>query len=607
MKFLRLVVAGSIAALVLLLANFMRSDDAPPAAAARPAQAEVIVIRDVRVFDGEKVWPKATVRIRDGLVESIGAQATLPEGAQVIEGAGRTLLPGLIDSHVHVWGAARRDALRFGVTTEMDMFTDHHQLPAARTERARLEATEQADLWSAGTLATAPGGHGTEYGMVIPTLTGPGQASAWVAARKLEGSDYIKIVREDLHVFTGKAEMPTLDAATAAALIGAAREQGLKAVVHVTAIEPARESLRDGADGLVHLFQDAPADARFVALAREKKAFIVPTLVVIAGFAGEDNSIVGDPRVAPFLTSGQRQGLASRMKLGHANPAMIANARESVRRLHAAGVVLLAGSDAPNPNTTHGASLHDELAQLVAAGLSPVESLKAATSLPARTFGLADRGRIAPGLRADLVLVDGDPTRDIETTRAIVTVWKNGRAIERSPVATGKAPAAATGLVSDFAEGSVSANRGMQWVPTTDRIMGGKSTVRLHGIAGGATSASGAMQVSGEIIARAQWPWAGAMLTGTQPMQAVDASAWKELVFQARGDGRQYTVMLFSGVAQQAVPSMVGIRPGSQWQEIRLPLRAFPGADLGHVRAIAITAGMPAGKFRIDIDSVEIR
>jgi hypothetical protein len=444
--------------------------------------------------------------------------------------------------------------------------------------------------------------------MEIPTLTGPGQASAWVAARKLEGSDYIKIVREDLHVFTGKPDMPSLDAATAAALVRAAHDQGLKAVVHATAIEPARESLRDGADGLVHLFQDAPADASFVALAREKKAFIVATLVVTAGFAGEDNSIVSDPRISPFLSSEQKQGLTARMKIGRANPAMIANARESVRRLHAAGVMLLAGTDAPNPNTAHGASLHDELAQLVAAGLSPVESLKAATSLPARAFGLAERGRIAPGLRADLVLVEGDPTRDIEATRAIVTVWKNGHAMERSPAATGKAPPpAAAGRVSDFGGASVSANHGMQWLPTADGVMGGKSVVRLQGISDGATPASGAMQVSGEIMAGAQWPWAGAMLTGAQPMQAINANAWKELVFQARGDGREYTVMLFSGVAQQAVPSMVGIQPGGQWQQIRLPLSGFVGSDLSHLRAIAITAGLPAGKFRIDIDSVEIR
>ena len=92
---------------------------------------------------------------------------------------------------------------------------------------------------------------------------------------------------------------------------------------------------------------------------------------------------------------------------------------------------ILAGTDAPNPGTAHGASIHRELELLVRAGLSPLEALRAATSVPARAFALHDRGRIAPGLRADLVLVDGDPTRDILATRNIVAIWKLGRIVDR--------------------------------------------------------------------------------------------------------------------------------------------------------------------------------
>jgi imidazolonepropionase-like amidohydrolase len=102
-----------------------------------------------------------------------------------------------------------------------------------------------------------------------------------------------------------------------------------------------------------------------------------------------------------------------------------------VARLRQAQVPVLAGSDAPNPGTAHGISLHRELELLVRAGLSPLEALRAATSTPARAFHLSDRGRIAVGLRADLVLVDGDPTTDILATRAIRTVWKLGRAVDR--------------------------------------------------------------------------------------------------------------------------------------------------------------------------------
>ena len=198
------------------------------------------MIRDVRLFDGERFHARMSVQVRDGQVQAVAERLDVPAGMAVVEGAGRTLLPGLIDAHVHTWGDARRDALRFGVTTMLDMFSDPAALPAARAERVSLAPTDRADLWSAGTLATAPGGHGTQYGMAIPTLAAPGDAEAWVQARQAEGSDYIKIVREDLHVYRDGAALPTLDEATAAALIQAARQRGLRAVVHASAQEAAR-------------------------------------------------------------------------------------------------------------------------------------------------------------------------------------------------------------------------------------------------------------------------------------------------------------------------------------------------------------------------------
>jgi imidazolonepropionase-like amidohydrolase len=102
-------------------------------------------------------------------------------------------------------------------------------------------------------------------------------------------------------------------------------------------------------------------------------------------------------------------------------------ALRSVRMLHANGTMIIAGTDSPNPGTTAGASMHRELELLVAAGLSRIEALQAATANGAAAFGLSDRGRIKPGLRADLLLVAGNPTVSITDTRKIVAVWKSGR------------------------------------------------------------------------------------------------------------------------------------------------------------------------------------
>lgn len=398
---------------------------------ATTSPAPAFAIRGVRLFDGERVVRRATVIVRDGRIAAVGKRVAIPDGLPVVDGAGKTLLPGLIDAHVHTFGDARRDALRFGVTTELDMFSAWPLLAEAKRQRESLAPTAQADLWSAGTLATAPSGHGTQFGLPVPTLTAAEEAQPWVDARIEEGSDWIKIVREDFSVYSSERLLPTLDAATAAAVVRAAHARDKLAVVHVSAREAAREALRDGADGLVHVFQDEPADAALVRLAARRGIFVIPTLAVIAGIAGEDEGVSEDPRLAPWLSSGQRQTLAARFP-GESRATHYRNARESVRRLHAAGVTILAGTDAPNPATAHGASIHDELVRLVAAGLGPRQALSAATAKPADAFALEDRGRIAPGLRADLLLVEGDPTRDIRATRAIVGIWKNGHRVERT-------------------------------------------------------------------------------------------------------------------------------------------------------------------------------
>src|SRR5690606_33959340 len=103
------------------------------------------------------------VLVRDGRIVAMSADVPAPGGAVVIDGTGRTLLPGLIDSHTHTFGEALSEALMFGVTTTLDMFTDAALARSARAQQEAGGATMRADLFSAGVLVTAPGGHGTEY------------------------------------------------------------------------------------------------------------------------------------------------------------------------------------------------------------------------------------------------------------------------------------------------------------------------------------------------------------------------------------------------------------------------------------------------------------
>jgi imidazolonepropionase-like amidohydrolase len=252
-------------------------------AAGAPSTADAggsVRIVCTRVFDGSKVLARANVTVANGRIARVEDGCAQAKGAGVVDGRGKTLLPGLIDAHVHVWGDARRDALRFGVTTELDQFSDWHALAQARRQRVSLAKTDQADLWSAGTLATAPGGHGTEYGMTIPTLTQPGEAQAFVDARLKEGSDWIKIVRDDGTAYSPTFHMPTLSAETVEAMISAAHARHRIAVIHIIKREDARQAIADGVDGLAHIFADQPADPAIVQLAVSRKAFVIPTLAV---------------------------------------------------------------------------------------------------------------------------------------------------------------------------------------------------------------------------------------------------------------------------------------------------------------------------------------
>ncbi len=570
-------------------------------AGAAPA-APAFTVECVRVFNGERMLPESSVAVAAGRIVRV-EPGCRPAAEDAVDGRGKTLLPGLIDAHVHAFGNARRDALRFGVTTLLDMFAEPSGLPEARRQRAALDATDQADLWSAGLMATAPGGHGTQYGVALPTLTAPEQAAAWVAARQGEGSDYIKLAREDFTLFGRSTPGPTLDAATAAAVIRAAHAAGLRAVAHVSLQAQAMESVRDGVDGLVHVFHDLPASDAMVALARERKVFVVPTLTVLSGMWNRPSGVADDPRLAPWLTAEQLQSLRAR---GPGRDDRYTMVLDSVRRLHAAGVPILAGSDAPNPGTAHGAALHDELAHLVAAGLTPVQALAAATSAPARAFGLDDRGRIEPGRRADLLLVEGDPGRDITASRAIVAVWKNGHPVRRDrpaaakPVAT--APAVTAGPVSDFDAEPISSRFGV-WLAASDRMRGGGSEAAIRRVTGGAVGSAGALEVKGRINPGLAQPWAGLnFLPGAKPMAPADLSALKELVLMARGDGRRYQVLLFASTG--GAPAAASFVAGPDWAKVRLPLKDFAGGDLTRIGVLAIAATAPEGAFELLIDEV---
>ncbi|MGB7758995.1 MAG: CIA30 family protein [Bryobacteraceae bacterium] len=591
-------------------------------AIAQPA-TKPLLIEHVRVFDGTRVLEDTGVLVEDGVIRSVGRNIAAPVGADVVDGAGKTLLPGLIDAHIHtIVEASLKQAPIFGVTTDLDMFTLPTVAAGIKKQRAEGRLLDYADLRSSGYLATAPGGHGTEYGIKVPTIAKPEEAQAWVDARIAEGSDYIKAVYDDaLEYGYGKAA-PTLSKETLKALAVAAHARGKLLVVHIGTLQQAIDAIEAGADGLAHLFIGPASSQDFPRLAASHHIFVVATLTVLqtecaSGFGA---GLAADPRLKPYLPPAEDAALRGTFGL----PAKLScdGAYEAVRQLKAAQVPILAGTDAGNPGTTEGASLHGELELLVRSGLTPLEALHAATAATAAAFHLDDRGQIAAGKRADLLLVNGDPTADIRQTRDIVAVWKDGHQIDRAAwkasvakqvedeAKARSAPppvGSESGWISDFEqEGAPQARFGAGWSISTDKMAGGKSVAKMEIAPGGAEASKSYLLVTGEVIAGYAFPWSGVLFSpGSNIMAPANLSARKAIQFWAKGDGHTYQVMLFS--------RRLGFRPmtqtfvaGPEWKQFTLPFASFGGTDGSDIMGIAWTAGPQTGAFTLGLDNIRI-
>lgn len=425
-----LVVAGTF-----ILAVQANAQDAPAANSIEhggmhaPAFIPPFVIRHARIFDGKRIISADSILVRDGKIEAVGKNLTVSPMTAEIDASGDTLLPGLIDSHTHDWGDSPKQALLFGVTTELNMGAIPAYVAGLKLAEAEGKGMDSADMLSAGNLVTPLKGHGTEYGVPVPTLENAAEAQSFVDARIAEGSDYIKIIVEDGHVC--HLTFAKLSQEEIAAVVAAAHRRGKLTVVHITSQADARKAIEADADGLAHIFADSPPQPAFAALVRQHHAFVVPTLTAVQTGLGVASgvSLVADKRLVEYLSIGTQshmKALLPSLCMGKLEYAFAAT-----KQLHDAGVPVLAGTDVPAPGSWNGASLHGELELLVRAGLSPSEAIAAATSVPAATFHLNDRGRIAPGLRADLLLVKGDPTHDITATRDIIIVWKVGVELNR--------------------------------------------------------------------------------------------------------------------------------------------------------------------------------
>lgn len=396
------------------------------------------LITDVRVFDGTRTLQRVDVAVAGGIIRAVGVNLASVQKLPTIDGAGMTLVPGLIEAHAHVVSAGElRQALRFGVTTVLDMGTvSVPERDVFSLREVAIAASDMADMRSAGFPATAPNAHGTEFTAVFPTVATVSEAKEFVAGRRAEGSNYLKVILNGVR--SAATGVPNLDEPRVKALVNAAHAANMLAVAHVESLDDVTVALSAGVDGLAHVWRRGGPSADMARQLAARGVFVTATLAVPDARLPEGRAaLLADPRFRGVLSIPIREHLSRSVPSptpGADGPRANADAQiASVRSLHEAGVTLLVGTDASlNTPSAHGISVHYEIELFTKAGLSPSEILAAATANSADAFHLDDRGKILSGRRADLVLVRGDPTSDVLAIRDIVRIWKSGVELDRT-------------------------------------------------------------------------------------------------------------------------------------------------------------------------------
>lgn len=586
------------------------------AAAAAPAQ-ETFLIRGARIFDGTGA-PAAigNVLVRGDRIVGVGPRVRAPRRSRVVDARGLTLLPGLHDLHAHLrspavdapddLGKAWAAYLVNGVTAVSDFSVSGEMLAPIR-EMAGSEALPAPRLQLAIRLGV-PGGHGTEYGWgrAFTLEAATPRAARLAMARALPyRPDVIKVFADGWRYGRSPA-LNSMNEPTLAAIVADAHAARIPVITHSVTLAGAKAAAAAGVDALGHGIGDALVDDALIALMKARGTAYIPTLTAY------------EPQQDRILSPGERSRLrpAERAREEARRPQPVppleaerwAIMRENVRRLKAAGIPIGVGTDAGVGGVYHGSATLREIGWLARLGFTPSEALAAATSRSAAIIG-GSGGRIAAGLRADLVLTGGRPDEHIKDLYDVRRVFLAGREVPLDRLARQLASNGRSPLPAHRMAGPILSRPGGRTELGTLPVEGtdsGADHSRLEIVPdpGGRTFLVAA-------LGAAPQPHADFVLPLTPgAVQLADARGFAGIVLEVRGSGR-YALLIDSYGIRPRARFRAPLEAGETLREIRLPFSAFrspdPRAqlDLAALRALAIRLeGKPGGSAWLELGKV---
>jgi imidazolonepropionase-like amidohydrolase len=380
------------------------------------AQASVTVFEGGRVIVGDgRVLENASVLVEGGRITQVGATVTAPAGATRVSLAGRTLMPAIVDAHVHTSTTAPeletdlRQRARFGVGAALSMGLDGTD--AAFDQRART-VPGLARIFTAGRGITAPEKGRTEVPYWITT---PEEGRKAVQANAAKKVDIIKIWVDDRD-----GKFPKLTPPLYSAVIDEAHKQKLRVTAHIFSLEDAKGLLKAGIDSFAHGIRDRDMDDEAVALLKARPNFVLIPNMPDRGVAADYSWLRGS------IPDGELQkvqgGATDRPQVA----ATWAIQARNLKKMSDAGVKIAVGTDGNTPWAPHV-----EMADMVAAGMTPSQVLVAATKNGADFLRIPNSGTIEAGKVADLLVLDANPLTDITNTRKISVVYLGGTALRK--------------------------------------------------------------------------------------------------------------------------------------------------------------------------------